>query len=45
LLILASGFHEYTTPAKPKAKLKEHFFSMPQSDYFWIAGIQKQGCF
>ena len=46
LLILATGFYEYTTPAKPKVKLKDqHLFTMPHSEFFWIAGIQKQGCF
>jgi putative SOS response-associated peptidase YedK len=46
LLILATGFYEYTEPANPKVRLKDqHLFTMPGHDYFWIAGIQKLGCF
>jgi putative SOS response-associated peptidase YedK len=47
-LILATAFYEYTDPppAKPKIKLKDqHRFSMRGSDFFWIVGIIKQGCF
>jgi putative SOS response-associated peptidase YedK len=46
LLILATGFYEYTAPANPKVKLKDqHFFTLAGHDWFWIAGIEKQGCF
>jgi putative SOS response-associated peptidase YedK len=47
-LILATAFYEYTEPAptKPKIKLKDqHRFTMRGEDFFWIAGIIKQGCF
>jgi putative SOS response-associated peptidase YedK len=46
VLILATGFYEYTTPKKPKVKLKDqHFFKMKGEEWFWIAGIVKHGCF
>lgn len=46
LLILAAGFYEYTPPANPKVKLKDqHFFTMAEQEWFWIAGIEKHGCF
>lgn len=46
VLILATGFYEYTDPAKPKVKLKDqHFFTLAKYDWFWIAGIVKEGCF
>ena len=45
-LILATGFYEYTTPEKPKVKLKDqHFFQLKGVEWFWIAGIVKQDCF
>jgi len=45
-LILATGFYEYTTPKKPKVKLKDqHFFKMRGEEWFWIAGIVKHDCF
>jgi putative SOS response-associated peptidase YedK len=47
-LILATAFYEYTdpAPAKPKIKLKDqHRFWMRGADFFWIAGVIKQGCF
>lgn len=44
--ILATGFYEYTAPADPKVKLKDrHLFTMSGQDWFWIAGIVKEGCF
>lgn len=44
--ILTTGFYEYTQPAQPKVKLKDqHFFTMPGQEFFWIAGIVKQGAF
>lgn len=46
VLILADGFFEYTTPASPKVKLKDrHLFTMPGEDWFWIAGVVRDGCF
>ncbi len=46
VLILADGFFEYTQPQAPKVKLKDrHLFTRADSDWFWIAGIVKEGCF
>src|SRR6201994_260532 len=40
VLVPATGFYEYTTPAAPKVKLKDkHLFTMNDSEWFWIAGI------
>lgn len=45
-LILATGFYEYTAPAKAKVKLKDqHLFTMAGEDWFWIAGIIKHYAF
>jgi putative SOS response-associated peptidase YedK len=47
-LILATSFYEYTAPEerKPKVKLQDqHQFLVAGKDWFWIAGIVKQGCF
>lgn len=46
LLILATGFYEYTAPASPKVKLNDqHYFRMSDHEWFWIAGVEKQNCF
>jgi len=46
VLILATGFYEYTDPAAPRVKLKDkHLFVRPNDPWFWIAGIVKEGCF
>lgn len=46
VLILADGFLEYTTPATPGVKLKDrHLFTLAGEEWFWIAGIVKEGCF
>ena len=46
VLILADGFFEYTQAQAPKVKLKDrHLFIMAHEDWFWIAGIVKEGCF
>ena len=46
VLILATGFYEYTAPKAPKVKLKDqHFFTMKGAEWFWVAGIVKQDCF
>lgn len=46
VLILADGFFEYTAPQEPRVKLKDrHLFSMAAQEWFWIAGIVKEGCF
>lgn len=46
VLILADGFFEYTEAQAPKVKLKDrHLFTMAHEDWFWIAGIVKEGCF
>lgn len=45
-LVVATGFYEYTKPEKPKVKLKDqHFFTLKGQEWFWIAGIVKQGAF
>src|SRR6201986_3633092 len=47
-LILATSFYEYTVPEqqKPKVKLQDqHQFTVKGEDWFWIAGIVKNGCF
>ncbi|HQT55294.1 MAG: SOS response-associated peptidase [Phenylobacterium sp.] len=46
VLIFADAFFEYTAPLAPKVKLKDkHQFTMAGQDWFWIAGIVKEGCF
>lgn len=46
VLILATGFYEYTTPGAGKIKLKDrHLFSLSNDPWFWIAGIVKEDCF
>lgn len=46
VLIFADAFFEYTAPQNPKVKLKDrHQFTMTGQDWFWIAGIVKEGCF
>jgi putative SOS response-associated peptidase YedK len=46
VLILADGFFEHTQPAAKGVKLKDrHLFTMTGEDWFWIAGIVKEGCF
>lgn len=46
VLIPATGFYEYTTPAAPKVKLKDrHLFTMAGEPWFWIAGIVRDGAF
>lgn len=46
VLILADGFFEYTTPKAAGVKLKDrHLFTMPAHEWFWIAGLVKDGCF
>lgn len=46
VLIFADAFFEYTAPEAPKVKLKDkHQFTMAGQDWFWIAGIVKEGCF
>jgi putative SOS response-associated peptidase YedK len=46
VLVMTDGFFEYTTPAEPKAKRKDkHRFKLAGSDWFWLAGIVKDGCF
>lgn len=46
VLIFADAFFEYTAPQTPKVKLKDkHQFTMAGQDWFWIAGIVKDGCF
>lgn len=47
-LILATSFFEYTAPEqqKPKVKLQDqHQFTVKGEEWFWIAGIVKNGCF
>ena len=46
VLIFADAFFEYTAPQAAKVKLKDkHEFRMAAHDWFWIAGIVKEGCF
>lgn len=46
VLIPATGFYEYTAPKAPKVKLKDqHLFKLKGEEWFWIAGIVKEGCF
>jgi putative SOS response-associated peptidase YedK len=46
VLILATSFYEYTTPKVAMGKLKDqHQFTMRGEEWFWVAGIVKQGCF
>jgi putative SOS response-associated peptidase YedK len=46
VLILATGFYEYTKSEAPKVKLKDqHFFKMKGDEWFWIAGIVRHNCF
>ncbi len=46
VLIFADAFFEYTAPQAAKVKLKDkHAFRMAAHDWFWIAGIVKEGCF
>jgi putative SOS response-associated peptidase YedK len=45
-LILATSFYEYIQPEQGKMKLKDqHCFTMRDEEWFWVAGIIKQGCF
>lgn len=46
VLILATGFYEHSTPAKPGVKLMDRFFFSLRGHYWhWIAGIVKEDCF
>ena len=46
VLVLADGFFEYTAPRAKGVKLKDrHRFTLAGEDWFWIAGIVKEGCF
>ncbi len=45
-LILTTGFYEYTEPKKAKTKLKDqHFFTLKDQEWFWIAGVVKHDAF
>jgi putative SOS response-associated peptidase YedK len=46
VLIPATGFYEYTTPAAPRVKLKDrHLFTHVGEPWFWIAGLVRDGAF
>lgn len=46
VLVPADAFYEYTAPQAKGVKLKDrHRFIMTEADWFWIAGIVKEGCF
>ncbi|MBI1684191.1 SOS response-associated peptidase family protein [Caulobacter hibisci] len=46
VLVLATGFYEFTAPTDPKTKLKDkHLFTLKNQDFFWIAGVVKEGAF
>jgi putative SOS response-associated peptidase YedK len=46
VLIPADGFYEFTAPSDPKAKRKDkHLFTLDDEPWFWIAGLERDGCF
>lgn len=46
VLILATGFYEYTEPAEPRIGRRDrHLFTMRGEEWFWIAGIAEHGRF
>ena len=46
VLVLADGFFEYTAPRAAGVKLKDrHLFTLAGEDWFWIAGLVREGCF
>lgn len=46
VLVPADGFFEYTAPTAKGVKLKDrHLFTVTGEDWFWIAGIVKEGAF
>ena len=46
VLVLADGFFEYTAPRAAGVKLKDrHLFTRAGEDWFWIAGLVRDGCF
>ncbi|WP_309645188.1 SOS response-associated peptidase family protein [Phenylobacterium sp.] len=46
VLVLADAFFEYTAPQAKGVKLKDrHRFTLTGEDWFWIAGVVKEGCF
>lgn len=46
VLVPATAFFEYTAPQARGVKLKDkHRFEMAGEDWFWIAGVVKEGCF
>jgi putative SOS response-associated peptidase YedK len=46
VLVLADGFVEYTHPAAAGVMLKDrHLFTMVGQQWFWIAGVVREGCF
>jgi putative SOS response-associated peptidase YedK len=46
VLVLATGFYEFTAPQASNVKLKDkHLFTLMGEAFFWIAGIVKDECF
>jgi putative SOS response-associated peptidase YedK len=46
VLILATGFYEFTEPADPRESHRDrHFFTMRDEEWFWIAGVAHHGRF
>jgi putative SOS response-associated peptidase YedK len=46
VLVFADGFYEFTAPAQPGVKLKDkHLFTLAGEDWFWIAGVVRDGAF
>jgi len=46
VLVFADGFYEFTTPERPKVKLKDkHLFELVGAPWFWVAGIVRDDAF
>jgi putative SOS response-associated peptidase YedK len=46
VLVFADGFYEFTAPARSGVKLKDkHLFTLAGADWFWIAGVVREGAF
>lgn len=45
VLVLATGFYEYTEPEANIASRERHLFTMKGEEWFWIAGIAQHGNF
>jgi hypothetical protein len=46
ILIPATGYYEYTEPMEPRiAGSEKHLFTVKDEEWFWIAGIVREGRF